>query len=209
MPQTYRSFLRSIAPAFLAATALVLATTAHAMSVVPPTFPELVSEAETVVRGMVTEVRSEEFDSPQGRGVHTFVTFRVERTLKGAASDTVTVRFLGGTVGKRTLRIPGIPQFELGQREIVFFARNGRVLCPLIGAGHGRYHVKTDAVTHRDYVTRDNQVPLTSTEEIPLPLEGPAIAALSKSPADALSLSAFEAQVSSAVGGTEPVQSRP
>lgn len=209
MSHPYLSILRSSLLACLAAAALVLVPAARAMSVIPPTFTELVTEADTVVRGVVTQVRSEEFDSPQGRGVHTFVTLRVEHALKGTPGDTVTIRFLGGTVGKRTLKIAGIPQFEVGQRQIVFFARNGRVLCPLIAAGHGRYHVKTDAVTHRDYVTRDNDSPLTSTDEISLPLEGPAVASRLKSPADALSLTAFESRITDALGTPEPVQARP
>lgn len=193
----------------LAVLSIVATPLARATSVIPPTFAELVAEAETVVRGVVTEVHAEEFDSPQGKGVRTLVTLRVERALKGTPGESVTLRILGGTVGKRTLKVVGLPQFQVGQRQIVFFANNGRVICPLIGAGHGRYHVMTDAATHREYVTRDNQVPLTSTDEIPLPLEGTAVAARVKSSADALTLTAFETQVVDALGRGETSQQRP
>jgi hypothetical protein len=200
---------RVLIGALAVAFALFLAPSSRAMSVVPPTFAELVAEADTVVRGVVTSIRTEEFDSPQGRGVHTLVTLSVERALKGSPGESVTLTLLGGTVGKRTLKVVGMPRFEVGQRQIVFFAHNGSVLCPLIAAGHGRYHVKTDAATQRDYVTRDNLVPLSSTDEIPLPLESTAIAARVKSSADALTLSAFESQITDAVKGAEPVQQRP
>lgn len=195
----------------------------RAMSVIPPTFDELVAESDTVVRGTVTAVRTEEFDSPQGRGIRTLVTFRVERTLKSTAStaatttsatsaDTLTLSFLGGTVGKRTLRIAGMPTFTVGQRQLVFFARNGTTMCPLIGAGHGRYHVVTDPATQREYVTRDNAVPLTSTDEIVLPLStGPAADLLARrlTADQALSLSAFESRVLDTVASAATTPQRP
>ena len=196
----------------LAALLAVVLPVARAMSVVPPTFDELVAESETVVRGTVTAVRAEEFDSPQGRGVHTFVTLRVERTLKGVPADTLTLTLLGGTVGKHTLRIAGMPTFDVGRRQIVFVARNGEVMCPLIGAGHGRYHVVTDPATQRDYLTRDNSVPLTSTDEIPLPLASVAAATIvsrSVPAAQALTLAAFENRILDAVGHTVSVPQRP
>eukprot|EP01035_Chromulina_nebulosa_P064483 gene64483-biopygen47178 len=186
------------------------------MSVIPPTFDELVAESDTVIRGTVTAVRTEEFDSPQGRGIRTLVTFRVERTLKSTTStaaastapaNTLTLSFLGGTVGKRTLRIAGMPTFTVGQRELVFTARNGAVMCPLIGAGHGRYHVVTDATTQREYLTRDNLVPLTSTDEIPLPLATGAAADLLArrvSADQALTLAAFETRILDTVARTSP-----
>ncbi len=186
------------------------------MSVVPPTFDELVAESDTVVRGTVTSVRAEEFDSPQGRGVRTLVTFRIERTLKSASStpsaDTLTLSFLGGTVGQRTLRVVGMPTFSVGQRELVFVARNGTVMCPLIGAGHGRYHVVTDATTQREYLTRENLVPLTSTDEIALPLATGAAADLLArrvSSDQALTLAAFETRVLDAVSRTDSAVQRP
>jgi hypothetical protein len=178
--------------------ALAVPPATRATSILPPTFAELVAEAETIARGTVTAVRSEAFDSPQGRGIHTFVTVRVERTLKGTPADTVTLRLLGGTVGKRTLRVVGVPTFAIGQRQLVFVARNGEVMCPLIGAGHGRYHVLTDTATQREYLTRDNAVPLTSTDEIVLPLSsGPTADLLARrlTANQALSLASFETQI--------------
>ncbi len=172
-----------------------LATGAVAMTVLPPTFPELVAEAETIVRGQVTAVRSEEFDSPQGRGIRTLITLTVERTLKGAPGDTVTLSLMGGTVGRRTLAIAGMPQFQVGDRQIVFMADNGRVFCPLIGIGHGRYHVRTDAATGREYVARDNGVPLASAGDVVMPLANGAVLARLASPASALAPAAFEAQI--------------
>ena len=174
------------------------------MSVIAPTFAQLVAESETIIRGTVTAIRSEEFDSSQGRGIRTLVTLRVERALKGTPTNTVTLSFLGGTVGKRTLRVVGMPAFEVGRRQIVFFARNGTTLCPLIAAGHGRYHIVTEATSGREIVTRDNLLPLSSTDEIALPLVSSSVVnATSRvtATAGALSLSAFESQITDRLSG--------
>ncbi len=189
----------------IAAALLLAAPRAHALSVVAPTFPELVAEAESIVRGEVTAISCAYVDTPGGeRPIKTFVTFRVERTLKGAVppADTVTLIFLGGTVGADSLEISGMPKFKIGDREIVFVARNGKTFCPLIAAGHGRYRVLRDAATRRDYVARENRTPLESTDDVALPLEAPLAAARLKSVSRALSPDAFEASVLSAVAAT-------
>ena len=177
----------------------VFTAVASAMSVLPPTFPELVAEAQTIVRGTVTQVRSEEFDSPQGRGIRTLITVQVERTLKGEPDATLTLTVFGGTVGRRTLGIAGMPQFQVGERQYLFVADNGRTFCPLIGIGHGRYHVRTDAATGRDYVARDNGLPLASTAEIVLPLAANAAVARLKPSATALAPADFESRIAATV----------
>jgi len=192
--------------------ALLLTPAVHALSVIAPTFPQLVAASDTIARGTVTAIRSEEFASPQGRGVRTLVTLRLERILKGTPAETITLTLLGGTVGKRTLRVVGLPTFTVGQRQIIFCANNGNVLCPLVAAGHGRYHVLTDPATQRDYVTRDNLAPLASTDEIALPLATPAVATITArltAPADALTLAAFETQITAALDSPAPAARLP
>ena len=195
-------FHRPLALAFAFLLALLATPCARALSVVAPTFPELVAEADSIVRGEVTAVSCAYVDTPGGeRPIKTFVTFRVERTLKGTPppAATVTLIFLGGTVGPDSLEVSGPPTFKIGDREILFVARNGKTFCPLIGAGHGRYRVLRDAATQRDYVARENRTPLESTDEVALSLDAPLAAARLKSAARALSPAAFEASVLSAL----------
>jgi hypothetical protein len=190
----------------LTAALLLAASPARALSVIPPTFPELVAESESIVRGEVTAISYAYVDTPGGRPIKTFVSFKVERTLKGSppAANTLTLVFLGGVIGTDSLEIPGMPKFKIGDREIVFIARNGTTYCPLIGAGHGRYRVLRDPATQRDYIARENRTPLESTEEIVLPLGAPAAAARLKSVNRALSTEAFEASVIQAVASAIP-----
>ncbi len=185
---------------------LVAAPCAQATSVVPPSFPELVAEAEAIYRGTVTSMEARRVARPDGGNVvKTFVTFTVDRVLKGAAQSEVVLEFLGGTVGDDSLEVTGMPKFAVGQREFVFVQKNGTQLCPLVGLMHGRYRVLRDADGARDYVARDNGAPLTDTAEVALPMTPlPAqvrTARAATAAADALTPAAFESQVRAEVSG--------
>jgi hypothetical protein len=151
--------------------ALFAALTAHATSVTPPTFSQLVSEADAIARATVSSVESHWVDGPQGRVIKTFVTFSVDKVLKGSPANPLTLEFLGGTVGTDVLHVAGMPEFTVGQHEIVFVQGNGLQFCPLVRFGHGRYHVRTDANSRRAYVTRNDESPLTATSDVQLPAE--------------------------------------
>ncbi len=181
----------------LCLTLLALAVPARAMSVIAPSFEELVAESEYVVRGTVTDVHAEAFTTPTGTAIRTLVTLRVERALKGAPGESVTIYILGGKVGSRRIHIEGLPEFHVGDRQIVFYAHNGTTVCPLIAAGHGRYHVKHDEASGRDFVLRDNGAPLTSTAEVRQSLEAPVDPTRT---ATALGLGDFESRITAAAG---------
>lgn len=170
------------------------------MSVIAPTFDQLVAAASTVVRGVVTDVHCASIDTPQGPAIQTLVTFHVERVLKGNADGAITLTFLGGKLGHRTLTVLGMPVFKVGQREIVFVGDNGRAICPLIAAGYGRYHVRHDGATNRDYVTRENNAPLASTDAV---AQAMGAAPASSDPSQALSVDAFETRILNAVHGAK------
>jgi len=198
---------------WLVLVALVATPSAHATSVVPPSFPELVAEAEAIYRGTVTSIEARRVARPDGGNViKTFVTFAVDRVLKGATQSEVILEFLGGTVGDESLEVTGMPKFAVGQREFVFVQKNGTQLCPLVGFMHGRYRVLRDADGARDYVARDNGAPLTDTADVELPMTSlPApmrTARAATAAADALTPAAFEAQVRAEVssGAAPPAQ---
>ena len=173
---------------------------ARATSVIPPSFPELVEEAEAIYRGRVSHVEARRVEQSEGVSViKTFVTVAVERVLKGPDRSEVTLEFLGGAVGDETLTVTGMPVFAVGDREFVFVQKNGIQMCPLVALMHGRYRVRRDDAGARDYVARDNGTPLTDTAEVELPmvaLPGQLrTARAAVTPADALSPAAFETSV--------------
>jgi hypothetical protein len=179
---------------------------ARAMSVTPPSFPVLVGEAEQIARVRVTAVESRWDDGPAGRVIHTYVHCLVLRTLKGAASGSLVLRLLGGTVDGSRLIVPGMPSFEVGGTYVVFVAQNGRSFCPLVRAGHGVYRVAGDGAAEPERVLRGNGRPLTAVEDVALPLDPAGFAAGSSAAVSgALTRKAFEEAISSEVRhGAQP-----
>src|SRR5438874_13816532 len=55
----------------------------RATTVIPPTFDELVDQAQVIFQGKVTEVRSQWTGEGAQRYIVSYVTFRVEESLKG------------------------------------------------------------------------------------------------------------------------------
>lgn len=187
-----------------------LAPGVRATTVVPPSFPELVGEADAIYRGRVTSVQARRVERTDGEGsvIKTFVTLAVERVLKGPERTEVTLEFLGGTVGDETLSVSGMPKFNLGAREIVFVQKNGVQFCPLVGLMHGRYRILRDEATAREHIARDNGVPLTDTTEVELPITTvpePVRAASAASASErALTPEAFEASIATEVQRPTP-----
>ena len=176
----------------------------RATSVVPPTFPELVREAQVIVRARVTAVRCGWVESPQGRAIKTFVTLTVQKRLKGAAPAELVLQFLGGEIDGQGMRVEGMPRFVEGQTDILFVVGNGVQFCPLVAMMHGRYRVLTDATSARDYVARDDNVPLESEQDVQLPQGTGAVSSRFKPAAAALTPEAFEQKIAAEVGRRAP-----
>jgi hypothetical protein len=192
-------------PALVAAAlALINIPLTRAMSVVPPTFAELVAEADVIVRARVVAAEPFVAPSPAGEIIRTRVTFAVEATLKGRHQGGLTLEFLGGEAAGQGLRVPGMPAFQPGATELIFVSSQGAGLCPLVAAGHGRYRVLTDRVTGREYVARDNFLPLASEHDVQLPLT--AAAAIARPAAAGLSPTVFSARILAELERTNPAR---
>lgn len=181
---------------FIGLTALARATTVE-----PPTFPELVAGADAVYRGRVTAVQGQRVARPDGGSIiKTYVTFAIDRALKGTTQTEVVLEFLGGRVGDDIMTISGVPQFVLGDREFLFVQGNQRQFCPLVAVMHGRYRIDTDAATGREFVARNNGAPLIDVAEVVRPMSDPRVAASSAADkARALTPAAFETAISAEV----------
>lgn len=154
--------LRSVL--FLALISLVLP--ARATTVIPPTFDELVTKAEMIFEGTVTGTRSEWTGEGSNRHIVTYVTFKVEDTIKGAASAEYTIRMFGGTVGDQTIEVADAPKFKVGDRDILFVEHNGSQFIPLVGIMHGRFHVQTDASGGNERITKDSGAALANVAKL-------------------------------------------
>lgn len=142
---------------------------AHATTVLPPTFEELVNGSDFIVRTKVLGLRTEATERNGRRWIHTYVRFEVIETIAGTAPTHLELRLLGGKSGDEEMRVEGVPEFRLADEDILFVHGNGRNFFPLYAVMHGRYPIERDA-SGREMVTRSDAVPLSDIAEIPLPL---------------------------------------
>jgi hypothetical protein len=175
----------------------VLAPVVRATSVVPPSFPELVNEAEAIYRGRVTAVQPRRVERLDGNGsvIKTFVTVAIDKVLKGPQQKEIVLEFLGGTIGDESMTVSGMPKFNPGAEEFVFVQRNGVQFCPLVAVMHGRYKVLRDEAAAREFIARDNGAPLTDVAEVELPMNQLPAQLRAASAARALTPAAFEASI--------------
>jgi hypothetical protein len=152
--------------AFLCAIVMAAAGRASSTTVAAPTFDELVLRAESVVVARVVATRSAWVDSRSGRSIVTDVTVAIEQTLKGPAYAQRSFEFLGGTVGDDTLRVEGMPQFAVGDRDVLFINEMGRPASPLVGFMYGRFRIVQDPRSGTDMVRTYDGRPLAGTEDV-------------------------------------------
>ena len=131
-----------------------------ATTVIPPTFEQLVQQAELIFQGTVTDVKSVWEGQGAQRHIDTYVTFQVADSVKGNAGSSYTIRMLGGTVGEETMMVTDTPKFSVGDREILFVEHNFDQFVPLVGISHGRFHVQSDKETGRDIVVNSEGEPV-------------------------------------------------
>jgi hypothetical protein len=63
-----------------------------------------------------------------------------------------------------------MPQFKVGDEDILFVRDNGRSICPLYGMMHGRYAIENSSTKGRKEVIRSDGAPLRTTAQISAPL---------------------------------------
>jgi hypothetical protein len=106
-----------------------------------------VSESALIFSGTVEQLEygvSDGRSDSEGSLPYTYVTYRIEEALKGRSADgrSLTLRFLGGrTPDGRYLEISHMPQFQVGDRDLLFVRRNTQTDCPLVDCENGRFRV--------------------------------------------------------------------
>jgi hypothetical protein len=158
-----RMKLKCLLPLILIGVAFV---SANATTVIPPTFEQLVQQAELIFQGTVTDVRSVWEGEGAQRHIETYVTFQVGDAIKGSVVGTYTIKLLGGTVGDDTLVITDVPKFQVGDHDILFVEHNGQQFVPLVGIMYGRFRVQHDDQTGSDIVLNNEGEPLRDPTQL-------------------------------------------
>ena len=131
-----------------------------ATTVIPPTFDQLVQQAELIFQGTVTNVQSVWEGEGAQRHISTYVTFQVQDNVKGNAGSSYTIRMLGGTVGDFTMEVTDTPKFHTGDREVLFVEHNYDQFVPLVGINHGHFRVQHDDASGREILVNGEGEPV-------------------------------------------------
>lgn len=117
---------------------LGVAAFARATTLAPITEDEQIRQADTIFRGTVEriDVARESIDG-KPPVIVTTVRFLPLAVYKGTPASPVTLKFLGGTVDGRTMRVDGMPQFSVGREYVIFAATNVPLACPAVGWSDG------------------------------------------------------------------------
>jgi hypothetical protein len=149
---------------FVVANIISLHSSAQATSVAEVSFPDLVHQADVIAVGSVSDIQ-EQWDEAR-KAPLTLVTFSDLTVLKGNPGASMTLEFLGGhTPNGLLLMIPGVPQFKVGEKTVVFGAGNHRDFCPLVGVWQGLMRVMTDPQRRIETVSDNFRIPIVKIQE--------------------------------------------
>ncbi len=104
--------------------------------------------SDKIVIGNVVDTESKYL--VPGRAIYTFVTIDVEEVLKGEISgNELTLRVPGGTVGEETMVVEHEPDFMIGEKVLVFAARQVDGQDVLYNAENGKYTIEDGIVVEK------------------------------------------------------------
>lgn len=152
---------RMLVPLFL----LVIAgfNPAHSSSVNEVGLGEMASASELVFEGRVQSVDSRW--SQDGSAIRTFVTFKVLDVIKGSAGDTVTLSFLGGSVGHLRLSVTDLNLPVPGEKGVYFVESTERDQAnPLYGWSQGHFLLVRDPSGKGERVLTADARPVTGVD---------------------------------------------
>jgi hypothetical protein len=161
---------------------LTLAHPAHAITVVPITFEELVAESRVVVYARVADVHGRW--TADRRGIESVITLEALRYLKGNFGDGIEMLLPGGEAGGFINVLPGAPVVHEGDLIVLFLTSRGPSLLTPVGLTQGVFRVAIDARSGATLV-------------LPPPLKASVAGRVIRGAADrrALTLDAFAAEV--------------
>ena len=177
------------------ALALCCVIPASATTYEPVTFDELVTRADVIFIGEVTDVRPFPLRTRDCTIVKTRVIFRVSDPIFGTTAALEVFDFFGGEWGDIGMAIAEMPEFAVGDRRVVFASRE-RSINPIVGFTQGLLQISRDS-SGIDRVFTLGGAPLGQPESIGV---GPAAVPLAPAaPVAPMPLSEFRDRISRAL----------
>jgi hypothetical protein len=143
-PVPYTDAMRRLGGALIMIMALAAGARAHVA--LPADFRDIVTGAELIVRGRITDVRA---IPSADDGVESVATVAIETRLKGSVDGFVDVHVPGGDMGRYRYVMVGAPTLRRDEHALFFLTRRADGAWRLVGLTAGLYVVQADAATGR------------------------------------------------------------
>jgi len=122
-------------------------------------------EADLVFVGTVVDIYSE-WSDPDETEIYTYVTFNDIEIVAGEYQDSeLTVRFSGGEIWDFKVLYAGVPQFNLGERNLLFLSGNFTEVCPIVGWIQGNFRIMYDQSVGAQVIHTDDGKPIAGIQE--------------------------------------------
>ncbi len=142
-PQTFKTKTRTLVGLVgMVLVVAVLSVPAFATTVVKLNMQQLVQKSDLIVQGQVQSVYTQW--NEQQHLVFTYISIRVDESLKGQGPKSVLIRQVGGSAGTIQMSIAGTPQFTSGDMAIVFLKDQGDSTFQVVGMNQGLYKIVQD-----------------------------------------------------------------
>lgn len=137
---------------------------------------DIVERSEAIIRGTVKEVESR-YNNERTK-IFTYTLIDVREIFKGKVPPVVQVRTFGGRVGDVNMKVPGMPEFKMGE-EVFLFLKKNEDYWHVTGMIQGKYSIEKDEngkeFLRNDFkgivfkkVGQDNKLEEMKPEEVPL-----------------------------------------
>ena len=87
--------------------------------------------------------------------IWTFTSFDIEETWSGSAPAQISVRLLGGRVGKITSAVSGVPRFSPGEEVVLFLENTARGDFSIVSWEQGTFRIRRDVRTGDKVTVQD------------------------------------------------------
>jgi hypothetical protein len=103
--------------------------------------------AEFIAAVEITDIEARKEDR-----IYTYITYRPIEILKGDPINLpYTIRMMGGKVGNERLIVSDIPQFEIGEKYLLFL-KFDNPYCPIIGRYLRTFKIKHDPTLNQERI---------------------------------------------------------
>ncbi len=96
-----------------------------------------IRQSQTIFRGRAEKIDVARESRGEGLVVVSTVRFQPLAVYKGSPPSSVILKFLGGKIDGKTMKVDGMPRFDVGGEYVLFVSAGTNRACPIVGWSDG------------------------------------------------------------------------